>query len=88
MKVRNSLDNEKPEKTTNIGTMMDRRMRKTIIKFLKNNIDVFAWTHEDMPGIDPSIISHKLNVDTSMRPIKQKRRVFAPDRNQAISNEV
>ena len=88
MKVRNSLDNEKPEKTTNIGTMMDGRMRKTIIKFLKNNIDVFAWTHEDMPGIDPSIISHKLNVDTSMRPIKQKRRVFAPDRNQAISNEV
>uniref|UniRef100_A0A2N9EWP2 Reverse transcriptase RNase H-like domain-containing protein n=1 Tax=Fagus sylvatica TaxID=28930 RepID=A0A2N9EWP2_FAGSY len=31
---------------------------------------------------------HKLNVDSSMRPIKQKRRVFAPDRNQAISNEV
>ena len=88
MKVRNSLDNEKPEKTTNIGTMMDGRMRKTIIKFLKNNIDVFAWTHEDMPGIDPSIISHKLNVDTSMRPIKQKSRVFALDRNQAISNEV
>ncbi len=82
------LDNEKPEKTTNIGTMMDGRMRKTIIKFLKNNIDVFAWTHEDMPGIDPSIISHKLNVDTSMRPIKQKSRVFASDRNQAISDEV
>jgi DNA-binding HxlR family transcriptional regulator len=88
MKVRNSLDNEKPEKTTNIGTMMDGRMRKTIIKFLKNNIDVFAWTHEDMPGIDPSIISHKLNVDTSMRPIKQKSQVFAPNRNQAIFDEV
>ena len=43
---------------------------------------------EDMPGIDPSVICHKLNVDTSMRPIKQKRRVFAPDRNQAISDEV
>ena len=41
-----------------------------------------------MHGIDPSVISHKLNVDSSMRLIKQKRRVFAPDRNQAISNEV
>ncbi len=41
-----------------------------------------------MPGIDPSVISHKLNVDTSMRPIKQKRLVFAPKRNQTISEEV
>ena len=41
-----------------------------------------------MPGINPSVICHKLNVDMSMRPIKQKRRVFALDRNQAISDEV
>jgi hypothetical protein len=41
-----------------------------------------------MPGIDPTTICHKLNVNPSIRPIKQKRRVFAPDRNQAISDEV
>uniref|UniRef100_A0A2N9F359 Uncharacterized protein n=1 Tax=Fagus sylvatica TaxID=28930 RepID=A0A2N9F359_FAGSY len=44
--------------------------------------------HEDMPGINPSIISHKLNVDPSLRPVKQKRRVFAPERNNAIMEEV
>ena len=67
------LDDEKPDKTTNIGIKMDGRIRKVVIEFLKDNIDVFAWTHEDMPSIDPSIISHKLNVDLSMRLIKQKR---------------
>ncbi len=67
---------------------MDGRVKKAFVEFLKGNMDVFAWTHGDMPGIDPSIICHKLNVDTSMHPIKQKRRVFAPDRNQAISDEV
>uniref|UniRef100_A0A2N9GHQ1 Reverse transcriptase/retrotransposon-derived protein RNase H-like domain-containing protein n=1 Tax=Fagus sylvatica TaxID=28930 RepID=A0A2N9GHQ1_FAGSY len=82
------LDDEKPDKTTNIGTKMDGRVKKALIKFLRDNTDVFAWTHEDMSGIDPSVICHKLNVDSSMRPIKQKRRVFAPDRNQAISDEV
>ena len=41
-----------------------------------------------MPGIDPSIISHKLNVNPSLRPIKQKRRVFAPEWNNAIMEEV
>ena len=67
---------------------MDGRKRKAFVEFLKSNTDVFAWTHEDMLGIDPSVICHKLNVDTSMRPIKQKRRVFAPDRNRAISDKV
>jgi hypothetical protein len=41
-----------------------------------------------MPGIDPSIISHKLNVKPCLHPIKQKRRVFAPKRNNAIMEEV
>uniref|UniRef100_A0A2N9EWG4 Uncharacterized protein n=1 Tax=Fagus sylvatica TaxID=28930 RepID=A0A2N9EWG4_FAGSY len=77
-----------PSKTTSIGTKMDRTIREALISFLKSNLDVFAWTHDDMPGIDPTTICHKLNVDPSIRPIKQKRRVFAPDRNQAISDEV
>ena len=82
------LDDGKPNKTTNIRIRMDGRLRESIIKFLKGNLDVFAWTHDDMPGIDSSTICHKLNMDLSIRPIKQKRRVFALDRNQAISNEV
>ena len=41
-----------------------------------------------MPGINPSIISHKLNVDPSLCLVKQKRRVFAPERNNAIMEEV
>jgi hypothetical protein len=49
---------------------------------------VFAWCHDDMPGIDPSVISHGLNVDLNYRPVKQKRRNFAPKRNQAIHEEL
>ena len=82
------LDDEKPNKTTNIRTRMDGRVRESIIEFLKSNLDVFAWTHDDMPSIDPSTICHKLNVDPSIQPIKQKRRVFTPNRNQAISDEI
>uniref|UniRef100_A0A2N9IUL6 Uncharacterized protein n=1 Tax=Fagus sylvatica TaxID=28930 RepID=A0A2N9IUL6_FAGSY len=82
------LDDDEPSKTTSIGTQMDETMREAMINFLRSNLDVFAWTHDDMPGIDPATICHKLNVNPSIRPIKQKRRVFAPDRNQAISNEV
>uniref|UniRef100_A0A2N9GRM8 Reverse transcriptase domain-containing protein n=1 Tax=Fagus sylvatica TaxID=28930 RepID=A0A2N9GRM8_FAGSY len=69
-------------------TMSIEEAEESLVQFLKDNKDVFAWSHEDMPGINPSIISHKLNVDPSLRPIKQKRRVFAPERNNAIMEEV
>ena len=38
-------------------------MKKKIIQFLKENLDIFAWSHEDMPGISTEIIQHKLKVD-------------------------
>ena len=41
-----------------------------------------------MPGISLKVIEHKLNMNLEKKPIQQKRRVFAPERNQAIMNEV
>ena len=41
-----------------------------------------------MPGIDPSSMVHRLNVLPSFPPIRQKKRVFAPKRDQAITEEV
>jgi len=37
-----------------------------------------------MPGIDNEVIEHKLNVDPTKKPVLQKQRVFAPERNKAI----
>uniref|UniRef100_A0A2N9F3Z1 Uncharacterized protein n=1 Tax=Fagus sylvatica TaxID=28930 RepID=A0A2N9F3Z1_FAGSY len=82
------LEDGHPERTTKIGANLPPKMKESLVQFLKNNKDVFAWSHEDMPGIDPSIILHKLNVNPSLRPVKQKRRVFVPERNDAIMEEV
>jgi hypothetical protein len=30
---------------------------------------MFAWSHEDIPGINPLVIVHKLNVDPNHRPV-------------------
>ena len=40
-------------KTTKIGTTLSPEMRTRLVQFLKENPDVFAWSHEDMPGISP-----------------------------------
>ena len=49
---------------------------------------VFAWSHEDMPGISSKEIVHILNVDPDMKPVKQKRRKFSQERVEAITMEV
>ena len=62
--------------------------REGIVSFLKDNLDVFAWSHEDMPRIPASIIQHRLNVDPEKKPVQQRRRVFAPEQNKAVMDEV
>ena len=56
--------------------------------FLKEHKYVFAWSHKDMPGIDPSVIVHRLNGDPTHKPIIQKRHRFNPEQYTAISEEV
>ena len=41
-----------------------------------------------MGGIDPTVITHRLNTSPSFKPIKQKRRSFAPERQKSINEEV
>ena len=55
---------------------------------LQQNKDVFAWAHSNMPGIHPSVASHRLNVLPSSRPVRQKIWQFHSDRQKIIQNEV
>ena len=75
-------------KTTRIGTTLSLEMRTKLIQFLKKNLDVFAWGHEDMPGISPKVIQHKLNVNPERKPVQQRRRAFTLEQYQAVTEEV
>ena len=41
-----------------------------------------------MTGIDPTIVTHELNVDSTYKPVKQKRRKLGPERAKAVNDEV
>ncbi|KAJ9544420.1 hypothetical protein OSB04_024127 [Centaurea solstitialis] len=82
------LDPEHPDRKVFVGASLPADIKNTIISFLQEHSDCFAWSHEDIVGIDPNVISHKLNVDPTFKPIKQKRRKFAPECNKVINDEV
>ena len=67
------LDNSRPKQTIRIGTLASQPVRQALTTFLRENQDFFSWSHEKMPGIDPSIIVHRLNVSPSFSPIRKKK---------------
>ena len=82
------LDESRPGRTTRMGTLASPTIRQDLASFLRMNQDVFAWSHEDMPGIDPSIIVHRLNVNPESPLVRQKKQVFAQERDKAVAEEV
>ncbi|XP_019172915.1 PREDICTED: uncharacterized protein LOC109168357 [Ipomoea nil] len=57
------INPERPERIVRIGVGLQDEVRAEVIKVLRENRLVFAWEPEDMPGIDRSIIAHRLAVD-------------------------
>ena len=46
------LDVLRSEQTTRVGTLASWPVRQEFTAFLRDNQDVFAWSHKDMPRID------------------------------------
>ena len=62
--------------------------RKALIAFLRVNIDVFSWQPSDIPGVPREVIEHHLVVCPHARPVKQKVRKQALERQQFIAEEI
>ncbi|KAL0414930.1 UNVERIFIED_CONTAM: hypothetical protein Slati_3324900, partial [Sesamum latifolium] len=77
-----------PDKTTRIGSHLGEEAKKEITLCLQRNADIFAWTPQDLEGIDPQVITHYLNIDPNCKPVKQKKRHFGPDKDKIIQAEV
>ncbi|CAL8132446.1 unnamed protein product [Prunus armeniaca] len=52
------------------------------------NSEVFTWFYNDMPGISLDVISHKLSISPSFKPVRHKRRSYDAERYEAMKTEV
>ncbi|GMP78570.1 hypothetical protein CsSME_00034472 [Camellia sinensis var. sinensis] len=62
--------------------------RGPLIELIKKYSDVFAWTYEEMPGLDKDVTMHRLNVIPLARPVKQGVRFYKPEVELNIKDEV
>ena len=68
-----TLDDSRLEWTTRVGMLASQLVRHKLTTFLRDNHDVFTWSHKDMTGIDALGIVHRLNVSPSSSPVWQKK---------------
>ena len=62
--------------------------RAELVEFLRNNVDVFAWSTYDAPEIDPEFICHRLNVNSGAVSRRQPPWCSSKEHAEVVKEEV
>lgn len=74
--------------TTQIDSNLSVEEEDQITRFLRQNMDLFAWKSLDMPEIDPSVVCHHLSLDPAIKPIAQRKRNEFEEKRRPVKDEV
>src|ERR1044072_7392457 len=69
-----NLGSKEDKKEVNIGALLNSNVKGKLIDLLKEYVDVFAWSYQDMPVLDTSIVEHYLPLKPECPPVKQRLR--------------
>ena len=60
---------DQPEHLVYIESKLAKDIISLLIHFLKQNTELLTWKKKDMGRIDPTVITHRLNVSLSFKPV-------------------
>jgi hypothetical protein len=83
-----NLGTEDAKKEIKIGAALEEKVKRGLIEMLQEYVDVFAWSYQDMPGLDTDIVVHRLPLREDCPSVKQKLRRTSPDMAVKIKEEV
>ena len=56
-----------------------RSEKMAMTNLLREFKDVFAWSHDDMKGLDPKFYQHKIHLATDAKLVQQKTLSYEPE---------
>jgi len=68
-----NLRNETNPKPIFMSKSLSPSEKEDLISLVREYIDVFAWNYKDMPGLDPQVAMHRLNINLDVKPVKQQQ---------------
>lgn len=66
----------KVDKKVRFRIILSSVVKDNLVNLLKRRMTTFVWYLEDVTGVDPTLIIHKLSIDESIKPVQQKKRKF------------
>jgi len=57
-------------KLISISESLSPTEKQDLISVIKEYIDVFTWSYEDMPSLDSQVVMHYLNIKRDAKPVK------------------
>jgi hypothetical protein len=82
------LDSEDDVKEVKIRSQLCPEAKKGLIDILREYSDVFAWSYQDMPGLDSEIMEHRFSLKPEYLLVKQKLRRTHPNMAVKIKEEM
>jgi hypothetical protein len=73
---------------TFISKKLDPSLRQPMIALLKEYSDCFAWDYTEMPGLDISIVEHRLPLKKGFRPFQQRARQMRTEVLEEVKKEM
>ena len=86
--IRYELDEPSLNRFFLTSANLEERERTKLIQFLKENIEVIAWTPYEIPEVNPNFIKHELNVLLGARSVKQRGKRSAPEPVDVVIEKV
>ena len=71
-----------------ISSSLSSDERSGLIDLLRSYLDVYAWSYEDMLGLDPTIVQHHLPILPHASLVKQKLRRLYPQWSLQVKEEI
>ncbi|KAK1548029.1 hypothetical protein Q3G72_009862 [Acer saccharum] len=67
-----NLGSDDDPKLVRIGKALSTSEKQAFTSFLKDRVQSFAFSYEDMPGLDSNLVEHKLPIKPGAQPVKAR----------------
>uniref|UniRef100_A0A2N9FW93 Reverse transcriptase domain-containing protein n=1 Tax=Fagus sylvatica TaxID=28930 RepID=A0A2N9FW93_FAGSY len=80
-------EGEEP-KEVKIGTRFTSEQKEALIALLREFHEIFAWSYQDMSGLDTDIVVHRIPLKSECKPVRQALQRMKPEVILKIKEEV
>ena len=73
------MGTKEERKEVKIGENLELSVKQRLMQMLHDYVEIFAWSYEDMSGLDTDIVVHRLPTKEDRPPVKQKFLCMRPE---------